>query len=94
MNTVSLIIPNRNGRHFLRTCLESLRIQTRTPDEIIVVDNGSTDGSQVFLREQYPDVTVLELGYNAGFSVARKHWINIPISDSAQPGCCISTGGN
>ena len=70
MNTVSLIIPNRNGRHFLRTCLESLRIQTRPPDEIIVVDNGSTDGSQVFLREQYPDVTVLELGYNAGFSVA------------------------
>lgn len=70
MSTVSLIIPNRNGRHFLRPCLESLRQQTRTPDEIIVVDNGSTDGSQGFLRKQYPGVSVLELGYNAGFSVA------------------------
>ncbi|SVD58890.1 uncharacterized protein METZ01_LOCUS411744, partial [marine metagenome] len=35
-----------------------------------VVDNGSTDGSQGFLRKQYPGVSVLELGYNAGFSVA------------------------
>ncbi|MDP6417134.1 MAG: glycosyltransferase family 2 protein, partial [Gammaproteobacteria bacterium] len=70
MNTISLIIPNLNGLHFLKPCLESIRRQTRAPDEILIVDNGSTDGSQAFLQQEYTDVSILELGHNTGFSVA------------------------
>lgn len=65
---VSVVIPNRDGRHFLGPCLDALRRQTRRPDEIIVVDNGSTDGSLELLRAEYPEVVVLELGRNTGFS--------------------------
>ncbi len=70
MKTIGLIIPNLNGRRFLGPCLESIAEQTRTPDELVVVDNGSTDGSLEYLRTNFPDVRLLEMGTNTGFSVA------------------------
>lgn len=70
MSTVSVIIVNWNGRHLLGECLDALRAQTRPSDETIVVDNGSSDGSQAFIREQYPEVTLIELDANRGFSIA------------------------
>ena len=45
MPHVSVIIPNWNGAHVLDAALGSVRRQTRPADEIIVVDNGSTDHS-------------------------------------------------
>jgi GT2 family glycosyltransferase len=45
-------------------------MQSRTVDEILVVDNGSIDESQTMIRERYPEVTLIELGENKGFSVA------------------------
>ena len=50
----SVVIPNLNGAHFLEPCLESLARQTLPPDKVIVVDNGSTDGSVELLRERFP----------------------------------------
>lgn len=70
MATVSVIIVNWNGKHLLAECLDSLQAQTRPADEIFVVDNGSSDGSQVLIREQYPEVILIELGVNNGFSSA------------------------
>jgi len=67
---VSVIIPNWNGGHHLPTCLESLRRQTYTRVEIIVADNGSTDGSLELLASDYPEVHVLDLGENRGFAGA------------------------
>jgi GT2 family glycosyltransferase len=67
---VSIVIPNWNGKHFLKDCLDSLLLQTYKELEIIVVDNGSRDGSVEFLAEQYPQVRVPRFEVNTGFSVA------------------------
>jgi GT2 family glycosyltransferase len=67
---VSIVIPNWNGKHFLKDCLDSLLLQTYKDLEIIVVDNGSKDGSIEFLQEQYPTVRVPRFDKNTGFSVA------------------------
>jgi len=67
---VSIVIPNWNGKHFLKDCLDSLLTQTYKDLEIIVVDNGSKDGSVEFLQESYPQVRVPRFEVNTGFSVA------------------------
>lgn len=66
----SVIIPHWNGREHLETCLGSLRRQRYREFEVILVDNGSTDGSQATVREQFPEVRLLELGENRGFTGA------------------------
>jgi len=66
----TVIIPNWNGAHHLPTCLESLRSQTYPHVEIIVADNGSTDGSLELLARDYAEVQVLALGENRGFTGA------------------------
>lgn len=66
---VSVIIPNWNGAAHLPTCLEALRRQTYTRQEVLVVDNGSTDDSLKLLAG-YPEVRILALGANRGFAGA------------------------
>ncbi len=75
---VAVVIPNWNGLHHLPVCMEALRRQTHRDFEVVIVDNGSTDGSQTFLRENYPEVRLIELDYNSGFSVA----VNLGIAQS------------
>jgi len=67
---ISIVIPHFNGKHHLNDCLTSLRNQLFTNFEAILVDNGSTDGSQEYLREQYPEVQLIELRENRGFTGA------------------------
>jgi GT2 family glycosyltransferase len=67
---VSITIPNWNGAHHLPTCLDSLRAQTHPRVEVIVADNGSTDGSLELLARDYAWVRVLALGENRGFTGA------------------------
>lgn len=67
---LSVIIPNWNGVEHLPTCLDSLRRQTLEEVEVIVADNGSTDGSLQLLEGRYPEVSVLALGENRGFAGA------------------------
>ncbi|MDE2750905.1 MAG: glycosyltransferase family 2 protein [Chloroflexota bacterium] len=67
---LSVVIPNWNGKRFLETCLESLREQTFDATEIILVDNASTDGSQNLIKGEYPEVRLIELGENRGFTGA------------------------
>ena len=68
MPRVSIIILNWNGRQDTNGCLQSLQ-RLRYPNyHIIVVDNGSTDGSVNFLRNLYPWITILETGRNRGFA--------------------------
>jgi len=66
----TVIIPHWNGAHHLPTCLESLRRQIHPRVEVIVADNGSTDGSLELLARDYPEVHVLALGENRGFAGA------------------------
>jgi GT2 family glycosyltransferase len=69
------VIPNWNGRWWLDRCLESLEAQTVAFEEVIVVDNGSSDGSVEHLAARWPDVRVLALGENTGFAVAANRGI-------------------
>ncbi len=65
---LSIVIPNWNGRDQIGECLTALREQTVKSLEVIVVDNGSTDGSAELIREHYPEVIVLALPLNLGFA--------------------------
>jgi GT2 family glycosyltransferase len=64
---ISVVVLNWNGIKVLNQCLGSLRTQTYTPLEIIVVDNSSTDDSVDFIRERFPDVRLVVNGRNLGF---------------------------
>ena len=67
---LSVIIPNWNGLKHLDTCLSALRRQTERSIEVIVADNASNDGSQVFIAAHYPEVIMLTLPTNRGFTGA------------------------
>jgi len=67
---VTVVIPNWNGERFLKLCLRSLRDQSFRDFEVLLVDNGSTDGSLDFVAENYPEVRIIALGENRGFSGA------------------------
>jgi GT2 family glycosyltransferase len=66
--TVSIIIVNWNGLLHLPDCLDSLVNQTFRDFEIVLVDNGSSDDSVVFVRERYPCVKLVTLTENTGFA--------------------------
>ncbi|MBK6328339.1 MAG: glycosyltransferase family 2 protein [Chloroflexi bacterium] len=68
--TISIIIPHLNGRHHLDDCLQSLRRQTWRDFEALLVDNGSTDGTQAYVAENYPEVRLVQLPENRGFTGA------------------------
>lgn len=65
---VSAVIVNWNGKRHLDECLGSLARQSYPDLEIIMVDNASSDGSVEFVRENFPQVTVIENETNTGFS--------------------------
>ncbi|MBK7919373.1 MAG: glycosyltransferase family 2 protein [Chloroflexi bacterium] len=56
---ISVIIPVHNGGHYLAAAIDSALEQTRLPDEVIVVDDGSADGSAAIARSFGPPVRVL-----------------------------------
>jgi GT2 family glycosyltransferase len=65
----SVIVVNRNGLRYLQTCLEALLAQeVEGGFEVVMVDNGSTDGSVADVRERWPQVRVIEAGTNLGFA--------------------------
>src|ERR1700733_5811759 len=65
----AVYIPNFNGSERIGRALRSLREQSR-PVDVIVVDNGSSDGSLALLHDEFPEVTVLALERNLGFGPA------------------------
>jgi GT2 family glycosyltransferase len=67
---VGVVVPNWNGAAFIGATLDALSAQSRRPDEVIVVDNGSTDGSAAILADRHPWVRVLPLPRNVGFGGA------------------------
>jgi GT2 family glycosyltransferase len=67
---VSVVIPNWNGLAHLPTCFAALHAQTYPIVEIITVDNASTDGSQAYIAEHHPEVCLIALPENRGFTGA------------------------
>jgi len=66
--TVAIVVLNYNGRDLLETYLPSLFDLDYGDYRVVVVDNASTDDSVSFLREQYPEVAVVENGKNVGIA--------------------------
>ncbi len=78
MSKVTVIIPNYNGLKYLIPCLESLRDQTFKDFSVLVVDNGSTDGSVKWLEKNLVPAVFLKKNY--GFAAAANR--GIEASDS------------
>ena len=72
---VSIIVLNWNGHPLLVECLSALRAQTLRDFEMIVVDNGSHDGSLKWLAATAPDVRVIRNDTNLGFATANNQGI-------------------
>lgn len=68
MKKTSIIIPTYNGKELLKDCIYSIKQHTEEPYEIIVVDNGSTDGTVDICRQE--QVTFISLASNTGFPAA------------------------
>jgi GT2 family glycosyltransferase len=87
---LSVIVVNWNLRDELAACLDSLRLQTHDDVEVIVVDNGSHDGSAELVRSQYPECKLLSetenLGFaegcNRGIAVATGEWLAMLNNDA------------
>jgi len=86
--SVTIQILNWDGLHLLKECLPAVSEAARRNSivsgmkhEIFVVDNGSRDGSLEYLREQFPDVRVLPLDSNYGFSIGNNKGFQVVHSD-------------
>ncbi len=94
---ISVVVLNWNGRRVLKDCLASLRTQTYAPLEIVLVDNGSTDGSLERVKEEFPEVRIVEnrknLGYgagnNAGILASKGEYIMILNNDTRLDPRCV-----
>ena len=68
-NTILTVIVTYNAMKWIERCLNSLRESTITPD-MFIVDNGSTDGTQSYIREHYPEIMFHQSKENLGFGRA------------------------
>jgi GT2 family glycosyltransferase len=78
---VAVVIVTWNSSAFIAGCLESVRKLERRPEEIVVIDNASTDGTAALVRDQFPDVRLIDAGSNTGFCRAN----NLGISHTTSP---------
>lgn len=67
MPDVTIVIPNYNGIAYLGACLRSVEKQEGVSAEVLIVDNGSTDGSQEYIRTEFPACRLICLEKNYGF---------------------------
>lgn len=81
MREVSVVIPNYNGIEYIKTCLDALQRQTYGKVPIVLVDNGSTDGSRELVETSYPQVKVIVFPENTGFC----HAVNVGILETNSP---------
>ncbi len=78
---VAVIVINWNGKRFLERCLGSLSAQTYRDFEVVLVDNGSTDGSVGFVGERFPQVHLMANEVNRGFAAANNQAIRATSSE-------------
>lgn len=81
---VYIIIVNWNRRKLLKECLHSIKLYTRYPNfGVVVVDNGSTDGSLEFVRRNYPWMDIIQNRVNMGFAKANNQGIKLALERGA-----------
>jgi GT2 family glycosyltransferase len=81
LKNVYAIIVTYNGIEWIEKCLKSLTNSTLLP-QIIVIDNGSTDGTKTFIKQNYKNVNLIELGVNLGFGQANNIGLKIAIENN------------
>jgi GT2 family glycosyltransferase len=74
---VSIILLSYNSKNDLSECIPSINLQKYTNYEIIVVDNASTDGSEEFIRTNYPEIKIVQIGKNIGYSAGNNAGLEI-----------------
>jgi len=90
---ITVIIPHYNGLDILKDCLQSLYKCTFRDFHTILIDNGSTDGSQDFVKSEFPQIKLLQneknLGYagacNQGIDMAQSPYILLLNNDTVMP---------
>ncbi len=87
-SSVSVIIPTYNRADYLVNALSSVQCQSYPPAEVIVVDDGSTDETQLILQKDYPDVVYcrqenkgVSSARNVGIAIAHSEWLAFLDSD-------------
>ena len=78
---VSVVIPTWNQGVLLAAALRSLRAQTFADFEIVVVDNGSSDGTVAMLADQFPEVRLVAFAENRGFAAATNAGLRAALGD-------------
>ena len=78
---VTVIIPNYNGLRFLKDCLTALENKSMKDFETLVIDNASSDESVAYIRENFPNVNVMVMEKNLGFSGG----VNVGIQSAKTP---------
>lgn len=68
MKKVAIVIPTWNNKELLRNCMNSLQKTSYPWYKAVVVDNGSSDGSPELVRREFPDVELVTLERNEGFT--------------------------
>lgn len=93
---ISAIVLSWNGKKYIADCLDALLAQDYAHLELLVVDNGSTDGTPELVAEQYPLVTLIRNGRNLGFAPGNNIGLRAATGDllvllnqdtRVQPGC-------
>ena len=84
MLRLGVVVLNWNGREHLAPCLDSLRHSDHPDAFVVVVDNGSTDGSVDWVRQAHPEVEVLSLGENRRFAGGNNAGAELAIERGAQ----------
>ena len=67
---VAVIVINYNGKQHIARCLQSILDQTYKSIETVAVDNASTDGSLEIIHQNFPQIKLIQTGYNAGWGIA------------------------
>ena len=88
LDTVSVVIPTLNRRCLLKRAISSVLMQTVEPDEIIVVDNGSTDQTDIMVSSSFPTIKYLvekkrgvSAARNKGIKFSQSNWVALLDSD-------------
>ncbi len=90
LGPVSVVVVNYNGAEHLPHCLDAVFAQTLAADEVLIVDNASSDGSERLARERQPSARVIRLpanhgpcpARNLGLSTARNRWVLLLDNDA------------
>ena len=93
---ISAVVVNWNGANYLAECLTALLAQEPPPDEVLLLDNHSDDGSRQLVAERFPAVRIVDLGDNRGPCAARNRGVEVAQHELCllldndvvlQPGC-------